>query len=134
MFISGVGGTGKSFLIEAIKLLVGKIWPSKELTVAVAAPTGLAAFSVGSLTIHKLFQLPIEYEGKTAKYWSLSKALQVMKTKLCGIKLIIVDEISTVGIQSYTDMHLRLEELFGCDDWLGSRNVCWRSPTTACKW
>ena len=44
MFVSDVGGTGKSFLIEAIKLLVGKIWPSKEVMVAVAAPTGLAAF------------------------------------------------------------------------------------------
>ena len=39
MFISGVGGTGKSFLIEAIKLLVRKILPSKEVTVAIAAPT-----------------------------------------------------------------------------------------------
>ena len=46
MFIGGVGGTGKSFLIEAIKLLVGKIWLSKEVTVAVA-PTGLAAFNGG---------------------------------------------------------------------------------------
>ena len=44
MFVSGVGGTGKSFLIEAIKLLVGKIWPSKEVTVAVAAPTGFSCF------------------------------------------------------------------------------------------
>ena len=37
MFISGVGGTGKSFLIEALKLLVGKIWSNKELTVIIAA-------------------------------------------------------------------------------------------------
>ena len=49
MFVSGVGGTGKSFLIEATKLLVGKIWPSKEVTVAAAAPTALAAFNVGGL-------------------------------------------------------------------------------------
>ena len=70
MFVSGVGGMGKSFLIEAIKLLVGKIWPSKEVTVAVA---GLAAFNVGGMTIHRLFQLPIEHEGKSAEYWSLSK-------------------------------------------------------------
>ena len=61
MFISG---TGKSFLIEAIKLLVRKIWPSKEITVAIAIPTGLAAFNVGGLTIHRLIQLPIEHEGK----------------------------------------------------------------------
>ena len=32
MFVSGVGGTGKSFVIEAIKALVGSIWPSDSLT------------------------------------------------------------------------------------------------------
>ena len=57
---------GKSFLIKAIKLLVGKIWPSK-VTVALAEPTGLAAFKIGGLTIHRLFQLPIEH--KWAEYW-----------------------------------------------------------------
>ena len=30
MFVSGVGGTGKSFLIEAIKLMVGKMWSRKK--------------------------------------------------------------------------------------------------------
>ena len=81
MFVSGVGGTGKSFLIEAIKLLVADIWPSDDVTCAISAPTGLAAFNVGGTTIHRLFQLPIEHEGKTATYWSLPKAAQkVMKT------------------------------------------------------
>ena len=84
LFVSGVGGTGKSFLIEAIQLLVHRIWESEELTVVVAAPTGLAAFNVGGLTIHMLFQLPIEHEGQMAGYWSLPKVSQkVMRTKLC---------------------------------------------------
>ena len=61
MFVSGVGGTGKSFLIEAIKALIGSIWPSDSLTCAVAVPTGLAAFNVSGITIHRLFQLPIEH-------------------------------------------------------------------------
>ena len=93
MFVSGVGGMAKSFLIEAIMLLVvGKIWLSKEVTVAVAASTGLAAFNVGDLTIHRLFQLPIEHEGKSAEYWSLSQVSQkVIKTKLCSVKLIVAD-------------------------------------------
>ena len=47
MFVSGVGGTGKSFLIETIKMLVNDMWPIENLTCAVAAPTGLAAFNVG---------------------------------------------------------------------------------------
>ena len=124
MFISGVGGTGKSFLIEAIKLLVGNLWTSKKAVVAVAAPTGLAAFNVGGITIHRLFQLPIEHEGKTAGYWSLPKASQKqMKTTLCDVKLIIVDEISMVSSLNLAYMHLRLEELFGGDEWFGSRNV-----------
>ena len=84
LFVSGVGGTSKSFLFEAIKLLVQRIWESKDLTVVVAAPTGLAAFNVGGLTIHRLFQLPIEHECQMAGYWSLPKVLQkVMKNKLC---------------------------------------------------
>ena len=59
IFVSRVGGTGKSFLIEAIKDLVGSIWSMDDLVCAIAAPTGLAAFNVGG--IHKLFQLPIEH-------------------------------------------------------------------------
>ena len=45
MFVSDVGGTGKSFLIETTKALVNNIWPSNDLTCAIATPTGLAAFN-----------------------------------------------------------------------------------------
>ena len=56
----GVGGTGKSFLIETIQMKM-EIWKNKEsLTCAVAAPTGLAAFNVGGVTVHRLLQLPVE--------------------------------------------------------------------------
>ena len=124
MFVSGVGGTGKSFLIETVKLLVRHLWPSDDLTCAVAAPTGLAAFNVGGITIHRLFQLPIEHEGKTAGYWALLKSSQkVMKTTLRSVKIIIVDEISMVSSLNFAYMHLRLEELFGGHDWFGSKNV-----------
>ena len=83
MFVSGVGGTGKSFLIHALKSLIHQIWPSSDLSCAIAAPTGLAAFNVGGMTIHRLFHLPIEHEGRQAGYWSLSKASQkVMKSTL----------------------------------------------------
>ena len=46
-----------------------------------------------------------------------------MKSKLRSAKLIIVDEISMVSSLTLTYMHLRLEELFGGDDWFGSRNM-----------
>uniref|UniRef100_A0A1X7VIG9 ATP-dependent DNA helicase n=1 Tax=Amphimedon queenslandica TaxID=400682 RepID=A0A1X7VIG9_AMPQE len=64
MFISGVDGTGKLFLIEVLKCLVDDIWHPKsgEIMCAIVAPTGIAAFNVGGLTIHRLFQLSIEHE------------------------------------------------------------------------
>ena len=117
MFVSGVGGTGKSFLIETIKSLVSQLWPTDDLTCAVAAPTGLAAFNVGGITIHRLFQLPVEHEGKTAGYWALSKASQkVMKTTLRSVKVFIIDEVSMVSSLNLAYMHLRLEELFDSND------------------
>ena len=124
MFVRGVGGTGKSFLIETIKALVHDLWPSDDLTCAIAAPTGLAAFNVGGITIHRLFQLPIEHEGKAAEYWALPKSSQkVMKTTLRSVKIIIVDEVSMVSSLNFAYMHLRLEELFGSQDWFGSKNM-----------
>ena len=38
MFVSGVGGTGKFFLIHALKSLIHQIWPSSDLSCAIAAP------------------------------------------------------------------------------------------------
>ena len=128
MFISGVGGTGKSFLIETIRTQVKEIWKEdvgNDTTCAVAAPTGLAAYNVGGITVHRLFQLPIEHEGKTAGYWALSKVAQkVMRTNLRSLKLIIIDEVSMLSSLNLAYIHLRLEELFGgSGDWFGSVNM-----------
>uniref|UniRef100_A0A1X7VST8 ATP-dependent DNA helicase n=1 Tax=Amphimedon queenslandica TaxID=400682 RepID=A0A1X7VST8_AMPQE len=78
MFISGVGRTGRSLLIEALKCLVDEIWHPKsgDIMCAVVASTGIAAFNVGGQTIHRLFQLPIEYEGKKLDIGFLNKETQ----------------------------------------------------------
>ena len=76
------------------------------------------------MTIHRLFHLPIEHEGRQAGYWSLSKASQkVMKSTLRSLKLVIVDEVSMVSSLNLAYMHLRLEELFGGHDWFGSKSI-----------
>ena len=124
MFVSGVGGTGKSFLIEAIKAFVASVWPLQPFTCAVAAPTGLAAFNIGGITIHRLFQLPVEHEGKTAGYWPLSEASRkVMKTTMRNVKVVIIDEVSMVSSLTLAYIHLRLEEIFGGDEWFGAINM-----------
>ena len=114
MFVSGVGGMGNSFLIKTVKALVhDDLWPSDDL-----------AFSVGGITIHRLFQLPVEHDGKTAEYWALPKCLQkVIKTTLRSVKIIIVDEVSMVSSLNFAYMHLRLEELFGSQEWFGCKSM-----------
>ena len=68
--------------------------------------------------------LPIEHSGKAATYCSLPKTSEkVMKTTLCNVKLFIIDEISMVSSLNLAYMHLGLEELFGGDEWFGSRNM-----------
>ena len=63
MFVSGVGGTGKSFVIKIVRPLMSRLWDgmTDSTVCAVTAPTGLAAFNVGEVTIHRLLQLPIEH-------------------------------------------------------------------------
>ena len=123
-FVSGVGGTGKSFLIEAMRALTNSLWPVEDLRCAVTAPTGSAAFNVLGTTLHRFFQLPVEHEGKEAGYWSLSKAAQkVLRTALRNLKFLVIDEISMVSSLNITYVHLRLQEIFGGDDWFGGINV-----------
>ena len=127
MFIIGVGGTGKSFLIQSITTQVAAIWEANAhdtLTCAVAAPTGLAAFNFGGVTVHRLFQLPIEHDGQTDGYWSLPKTLQkIMRTTFQDVKLFIFDVVSMLPSLNLAYLHLRLEEVFGTDNWFESMNI-----------
>ena len=124
MFVTGVAGTGKSFLIETIKAFIAQLWPSTDFSCAITAPTGLAAFNVSGMTIHRLFQLPVQHEGKSAAHWSLPKAAhKVMKTTLRNVKLFIIDEISMVSSLNLAYIHLRLNELYGGVEYFGARNI-----------
>ena len=126
MFVSGVGGTGKSFLIKTIRALVTKVWHNEKdsLLCAVSAPTGLAAFNVGGVTIHRLLQLPIEHEGRAAGYWRLGKdSLKIMRSSLSKLRVLIIDEVSMVSNLNLAYIHLRLDEIFAREQWFGGANV-----------
>ena len=106
---------------------MSEIWKDDsviDIKCAVGAPTGLASYNIGGLTVHRMFLLSIEHKGKTAGYWRLSKDTQkVMRTNLTSLKLIIIDEVSMISNLNLAYIHLRLEELFGGNEWFGSINV-----------
>lgn len=86
IFVSGSAGTGKTTLI---KYLMKKFSGS----VAVVAPTGVAALQVGGVTIHSFFKLPprIVFPEKDVKKLADRKLYS-------SIKLLIIDEISMVRV------------------------------------
>ncbi|XP_008554360.1 uncharacterized protein LOC103576096 [Microplitis demolitor] len=120
LYVSGEGGTGKSFLIKVIKRWIkGKI---NQETI-VTAPTGIAAFNINGLTVHRVFQLPVEH-GFTLRYTQLSDgALKMLRDQLKDVVLIIIDEISMISNITLLYIHLRLVEIFNVDEWFGGKHI-----------
>ena len=69
LIVSGTAGTGKSFLINCLRLLLRD-------NLCVAAPTGVAAFNVDGSTLHSLLSLPTKGEFKDLEGERLQKFQQ----------------------------------------------------------
>lgn len=124
-FVSGEAGTGKSFII---KTLIQAVREEVNKDVAVIALTGIAAYNVGGMTMHRLLQLPIEHKRGTPKYYPLADiALNVIRENLKNLALIIVDERSMVSNVNFLYIHFRLQEIFctyeKVDGWFGMINL-----------
>jgi ATP-dependent DNA helicase PIF1 len=85
IFVTGRAGTGKSTLLEYLS------WHSSH-TLAICAPTGVAALNVGGQTIHSLFRLPI---GVIADH-DIDQPPELRKL-LSAIDTLVVDEVSMVN-------------------------------------
>ena len=70
--INGVAGTGKSYLINAIRNLL-------QSKCAVIATTGKAAYNIRGVTVHSLLKLPIGSRGNK----DLNRAKLVQVTREC---------------------------------------------------
>ena len=46
-----------------------------------------------------------------------------MKMTLKNLKIIIVDEVSMVSTLNLAYLHMCLEDIFGTDEWFGSKNI-----------
>ena len=124
LYVSGEDGTGKSYLIKAIKCYIKQ---NLKKDTAVAAPTGIAAFNIDGLTIYRLLQLPVEHGG-TPKYRQLSDhVLKVLRGDLNNIILFIIDEISMISNLTFIYIHHRLCEIFDTNDsdegWFGKKHI-----------
>ena len=116
LFVSGIAGTGKSYLISALVRRIINDYDGGEQnrakpSVLIAAPTGLAALNVGGLTLHSLLKIEVEH-NITSPYKPLRGALlSELSDFLKRCRLLIVDEISMVSNVLLTKIHMRLQEI-----------------------
>jgi len=86
VFVTGKAGTGKSTLLEHVRLIA-------QNKLIVLAPTGISAVNVNGETIHSFFTLKPGFEKEEAAHMTLNKNKE---RKLKSIKTIAIDEISMV--------------------------------------
>ncbi len=101
MYVAGVGGTGKSYVVKAILRLFDLL--GRQRQVFVSAPTGAAALLIGGFTVHSLLLLPPK-EGMD---------LQPLVLLWAGVLYLIVDEVSMIGSTLMAQISTRLQHAKG---------------------
>ena len=113
LMILGQAGTGKSYVINAIRSILGN-------HCAVAAPTGKASYNVKGSTLHSLLKLPIGNKGlKELSGQSLIKLQCNLKDK----QYLLIDEFSMVGQSMFGWIDRRCRQASGHKDVLGGKSV-----------
>lgn len=98
MIVTGAAGSGKSYLIQCLKKLLGDV-------LNVTAPTGAAAFIVDGVTLHSLFSLPVKGDFADLE----GKRLQTIQQSMKGVN---IDEMSMVGRKTFGKIDKRLRQVF----------------------
>jgi hypothetical protein len=75
------------------------------------APTGVAAFNIGGVTLHSALLLGC---NKFQGYKPLTAdKLNTLRSRLMSLQLLIIDEVSMVGSNMLLEIHKRLQEIKG---------------------
>lgn len=95
LFLTGAAGTGKSFTIKSIIMML----ESKNLNYGLTAMTGCAAVLIGGQTIHSFL-----YLGISRNFDDIYKNLEKYKgnlIKLRKLQVLIIDEISMMDEETF---------------------------------
>lgn len=118
LLVTGGAGTGKSFLINVLYNAALRYYNSlpnvevDQLKVLLCAPTGKAAFNIHGMTLHRAFSLPVsQCRGKMPNL--SADVLSTVRSHLRGLKLLILDEISMIGLKMIHNVDERLKQIMG---------------------
>ena len=100
LMITEQGGSGKSFLINGLRQLLGE-------QCIVSSYFGIAAYNINGVTLHSLLNMPIR--GKNSCDLK-GRALTDLQIKFKDVKYLIIDEFSVIGQRMLGWIDRRLRE------------------------
>ena len=102
MIVIGTAGTGKSYLINAIRHLFKEhdCVPSLKIT----APTGIAAANIRGSTIYSLLSL--------MTHNLTGERLHRIQMAMADVKLLVIDEYSFLSVANIDKLHEQLHKIF----------------------
>lgn len=112
MYIGGMGGTGKTQVIQA--LLEWFSCKGEGYRMVVLAPTGAAASIVNGSTYHSF--LGVKTGDRRSRGEPSGVALDEARARMRGVDYIFLDEISMVSCQDLYLIDARLKEITQLDD------------------
>lgn len=117
MYLGGMGGTGKSKVLDALTNLFKK--RNELYRFAVVAPTGSAAALLNGTTYHHLFGINGNKEEASGHE---GVSIATAKARLMDVDYIFLDEISMVSANELHIISTRLCKIMGNDEPFGGLN------------
>jgi hypothetical protein len=99
IFLSGIGGTGKSYLVKEIY----NFYKNLDVKIALTSTTGISAYNIGGQTIHKWAELILPSTDVKDPATFIRKCLRRINNdrkllqRWTQTKIVIIDEISMCG-------------------------------------
>lgn len=103
LIVVGLAGTGKSYLIKALRNLL-------QTKCVVTATTGKASFNIKGVTIHSLLKLPIGIKNEKDL---TGETLNRMQDNLANTEYILIDEYSMLGQTTFGWIDKRCKQATG---------------------
>jgi len=126
-FLSGGAGTGKSYVLKAIREMAKRYYKSRsgenfqQHWSMTLAPTGKAAFIAGGATVHSVLRVPA---NQSLTYHRLDhETLNTVRVQIGHIRLWLIDKISMVGNRMLSFIDQRLQEVNNTSSPFGGASV-----------
>ena len=120
LFVSGFGGSGKSHLIRVLMAyqFIRSEVKKEPCHFLLGAPTGIASHNIGGMTLHSMWNLPVNHGNSKRNFNEEYRKLrsgQINRIRAnykhaCGL---IVDEVSMISNRMLMAINLRMNEVVG---------------------